>query len=158
MRSGSLSMSTRRGLLVVMVAALLCGASGLQGLRAQDPPDGMKFATERAMVLWTVTGAKSADFESAWAAIKAKLSASDKPDLKELGASISILKMAAPAGGAEVLYVFDMNPPSKTLSYEPVKILYAPGFMERAEADAVLEKLKGSIVSINPFPLSKVGG
>src|SRR5262245_33877668 len=139
MVSGSLSASTRRGLLVVLVAALLCGASGLRALRAQDAPDPLKFTGESAVVIWTVKAAGAADFESAWGTIKTALTASDKPDQKELGESLKMYKVAAGGGAGPLAYVFTLSPPSKTLSYDPAKILYAPGGLwegKRADADA----------------------
>src|SRR5690348_16954580 len=104
MFSGSLSMSTRRGLLVVMVAAMLCGASGLRSLHAQAAAapaqapaadDSLKFSTDAAVIIWQVKPGSAADFESAWTTIKTKLSASDKPEWKELGDGLKIFKVSA---------------------------------------------------------------
>lgn len=170
MRAGSLSTSTRRAFIAVVVAALLCGASGMRALRAaggegQDqaaaaPPDGLKFAGDNALIIWTIKAANTADFEGAWTAIKAKLSASDKPDIKEQGTSLSIYKVSGPAGAPSTAYVFALNPPSKTLSYDPVKILYnpaTPGMWERAEADALYKKIADGVEGITPLVLGKVG-
>jgi hypothetical protein len=155
MVSGSLSASTRRGLFVVMVAALLCGASGL---RAQDAPDSLKLSGDAAVLIWTVKAAGAADFESAWGAIKAKLVASEKPDMKELGTSLNMFKVtAAGAAGGPVVYVFTLNPPSKALSYDPAKILYAPDMWPRAEADALFKKIGDAFEGITALPLAKVG-
>jgi hypothetical protein len=162
MLSGSLSMSTRRGLLVVLVAALLCGASGLQAVRAQDDP--LKFTTDAAIVIWQVKPEAAADFEGAWTAIKTKLAASDKPEWKELGDGLKMFKVTAAGmpAGSPVVFVFQLNPPSKALSYDPSKILYAPGglWTDRAESDALFKKIADALVAqggLAPWPLAKIG-
>jgi hypothetical protein len=171
MRSGSLSVSTRRAFFVMVMVALLCGASGMRAQQAaaaapaaqaaQDDP--FKFSTENELILFQVKPEKTADFESAWGAIKDKLSKSDKADWKELGDSLKIYKVAAAAAaGNPVIYVFQLNPPSKTLSYDPGKILYAPGGLwpeaARKEADDLYNKIKDALAGLNFLPLSKVGG
>lgn len=164
MRSGSLSMSTRRAFFVMVIMALLCGASGMRAQQAAAAPaaqaaDQLKFSTVAALIVWQVKPDMEAGFESAWGAIKTKLSASDKPDFKELGDSIKIFKVnmtGAPAG-SPTAYVFQLNPPSKTLSYDPSKILYAPGMWERAEADALFKKIADALVTFSVLPLDKVG-
>jgi hypothetical protein len=157
-----------------MVMALLCGAAGLRA-QGQAPPaggqaapaagqqaaqaDALKFSTEAAVVIWQVKAASAADFESAWTAIKTKLAASDKPDLKELGESLKIFKASVPAGPDQpVVYVMEMNPASKTLSYDPAHILYTPDMWPREEADALFKKIADSIANISALPLVKVGG
>jgi hypothetical protein len=149
-----------------MVAALLCGASGLQNLRAQDPaappaaPDSLKLSGDSAILIWTVKSAGAADFESAWGAIKTALSASEKPDLKELGTSINMFKVTNPgAAGSPAVYIFNLNPPSKVLSYDPVKILFSPGGPwdgKRPDADAIWKKIEGSFEGVTALPLAKV--
>jgi hypothetical protein len=177
MVSGFLSASTRRGLMIVMVAALLCGASVSQA-QAQAPapaappaqapaaappaaPDTLKITGDSAVLIWQVKPAGAADFESAWGAIKTALMASDKPDMKELGTSFTMYKVAvpgAPAGPA--VYVFTVSSPSKTLSYDPVKILYNAGSLwegKRPEADVLFKKISDAIDGITSLPLMKVG-
>jgi hypothetical protein len=142
-------------------AALLCGASGVSAQDAAAPPaaDALKFSSEAAVVIFQVQAAKTADFESAWMDIKSKLAASTNTDLKELGNSLNIYKMTGPPVGTDILYLFELDPLSKTLSYDPVQILYAPDLaVPRAEADAIYEKIRGSVTSLNPIPLQRVGG
>jgi hypothetical protein len=104
---------------------------------------------------------KAADFESAWAAIRAGLAKSDKPDLKQLGDSLKMFKIDAPpvdmAGNKAVTYIFQLNPPIKTQSYDPTKILFFSGAFERTEAQAIYDKIKDCYLQINPIPLVKVG-
>ena len=166
MVSGNRSASSRRTLVAMGLAALLCASSAVnahgQGAAAAKP-DPLKFTTDDVIILYTIKADKSADFEAVWATLKDKLAKSEKADLKELGASISILKVnsvpdpAAPT--APAVYLFHLNPPSKTLSYDPVQIIYSSGlFPVRADADAIYTKLGAAFVSIVIWPLVKVGG
>src|SRR5262249_46650142 len=152
---GFRSASSRRTLIGMGLAALLCAATANSAYAqdAQQPaaapsgPDPFKFSADNLIMVWTVKADKAADFEGAWTAIKDKLMKSEKPELKELGSSINILKVdAPPAAGAPAIYLFHLNPPSKTQSYEPTKILYYSGaFPDRPEADAIYAKLKDAI-------------
>jgi len=161
---------SRRTLIAIGLAALLCVASANYAY-AQDPapaaaapaqakPDPFKFSADNLIMVWSVKPDKTTEFESAWTAIKDKLSKSEKADLKELGTSINMLKVEVPAAAnAPAIYLFHLNPPSKTLTYEPTFLLYSSGaFPERPEADAIYKKLSDSIQSMNPWPLKKIGG
>jgi hypothetical protein len=174
MVSGTRSASSRRTLFAVSLAALLCAASGIKAQPMQDPapaqakpepPDALKLSGDHFILLYSVKPDKTADFESAWATIKEKLAKSEKADVKELAETIKILKVNAVASAGappptSVVYLFDLNPPSKTMSYDPVKIIFSSGaFPDRPEADAVFKKLSESIIGgINLWPLTKVGG
>jgi hypothetical protein len=145
----------------MVAAALLCGASVVSAQDAAAPPaaDPLKFSTEEAVIIFQVQNTKTADFESAWMDIKGKLTASTNTDFRELGNSINIYKMANPPAGGDVLYMFQLTPPSKTLSYDPGKVLYAPELaIDRAEADAIYAKIRDSLTQLNPLPLQRVGG
>jgi len=179
MGSGSLSTSTRRAVFGVMVMALFCGAAGLRAQGQSAPPagqppagqapaaaapatpqeDALKFNSEAAVVIWQIKPEKAADFESAWAAIRTKLAASDKPDFKELNSSLKLFKAVVPAAANQpVVYIMEMNPASKTQSYDPARILYAPDMWPREEADALFKKISESIANISALPLAPVGG
>jgi hypothetical protein len=167
---GFRSAISRRTVKTVALACVLCATSAKYAYAqdaapaaappAQAKPDPFKFSADNLIMVWTVKPEKTADFESAWTAIKDKLTKSEKPDLKELGTSINILKVdVPPTAGAPVVYLFHLNPPSKTLTYEPTFILYSSGaFPERPEADAIYNKLKDAIQGMNPWPLKKIGG
>ncbi len=163
---------SRRSVVAVGVAALLVAASNVYAQDAQAasaqaaPADPLKLTGDYVILINQVKPDKTADFESAWTAIKAKLSGSTNPDLKQLGDSLNIYKVnTPPQAGSPALYLFILNPPSKTQSYDPVKILYYAKpdpsadatLFERADADALYAKIKGSLVTINPWPLAKVG-
>lgn len=175
--AGSASVFNRRIVTALGVAALLCAASSVQAQgtaqgqppaqgQAQQPapapPDTFLFANrDVALVMNQIKPDQAANFESAWAAIKDKLSKSDKPDLKQLGDSIVIYKLDAPSDPTKpgpIVYLMFLAPPSKTLSYNPTEILYKSGAFERAEADALFAKLKDGYVLLAPWPLVKIGG
>jgi hypothetical protein len=170
----------------VGLAALLCVVSGVnaqtpppppaQNPPAQNPPaqqppaqqqpaagqdDPLKLKGDQpVLIVNQIAGDKAADFEAAWAAIREKLLKSDKPEVKALGESLSKLyKVNLPAAesGGLAIYVFQVDQPSSTLSYHPVKVLYETGIFERADADLIFAKLKDGYKNIQAWPLSKIG-
>ena len=163
MRAGS--MSTRRAVVVAITVVLLCGASGINAhgqapAAAAPAADQFMFTSEAGLVIFQVKPASSADFESAWSDIKTKLTGSDKPDWKALGDSMAIWKVAGSGAAADqpAIYVLQINPASKTLSYDPGKILFATGGLwERAAADPIYKKIVDSLAAgFNVLPLAKV--
>jgi hypothetical protein len=112
--------------------ALLCGASGMRAQQAAAPPaaqaaDQLKFSTGAALIVWQVKPDMEAGFESAWGH-QDQAFCERQAGLQGLGDSIKIFKVnmtGAPAG-SPTAYVFQLNPPSKTLSYDPSKILTRP--------------------------------
>ena len=124
----------------------------------------MKFDSEAALIIWSIKPEATADFEKVMAAIKARLSASDNPDVKALNDSMKLFKAAvAPAAGQPVSYIQRIDPASKKLSYHPQFLLYfakkADGtstIFERAEADELYGMLGKAIVNLNPLPLAPV--
>ena len=150
-----------------MVVALSCGAAVAEARQAAaaapaagaQAPDQFMFTSDAGQVIFQVKPGSAADFESAWGEIKTKLSASDKPDWKALGDSISLWKVAAQgAADGPVIFVLQINPASKTLSYDPGKILFATGGLwERAAAEPVYKKIVDSLAAgFNVLPLAKV--
>ena len=107
--------------------------------------------------MYIVKPDKVADFESSWAAIRAKLSASEKPELKALGESIKVYKIAAGADANGQTYFFVADPASKTVSYglSPF-LLFASGLFTRAEGDALFAKIQPTLVNIVALPVNKV--
>ena len=137
---------------------------------AQAPAaDPLKFSTEVGAIFFSVNPEKTADFEAGYKAMFTALAASAKPGMKELGASMQLHKLAVPPqAGQPVIYVMWISPASKDFSYVYGKILFYSGkepgdkydgiFEKQEDATAAYNKLKESIVSINPFPLAKIGG
>lgn len=140
--------------MIIGILAVLCAASSV---RAQAPADDpFKLTGDSGLLVFQVKPDKEADFESAWTAIKAKLTKTDKADWKELGEAIKVFKVAA-APAPNTLYVFQVMPPPK-MSFEPKGILYDSGLFERAEADALYAKIGGGFAGLIKWPLSKVIG
>ncbi len=134
---------------------------------APEPPDQLKFTIDGPVVLINqIKTDKAADFEAAWADIRAAIAKTDKAEVKAFGETLTKLyKVDLPPadmqGVKTSIYVFHIDTPSKSHSYNPVKILYETlhggGVLTREEADAIYAKLKDSYASINPWPLVKVG-
>ncbi|MGE5835773.1 MAG: hypothetical protein ACM4AI_14920 [Acidobacteriota bacterium] len=174
--SGTRPAASWRAFGAVGLAALLCVVSGVnaqtpppppaQNPPAQQPPaaaqdDPLKLKGDQpVLIVNQIDGAKAADFEAAWAAIREKLLKSDKPEVKALGESLGKLyKVNLPAdqSGGLAIYVFQVDQPSSTLSYHPVKVLYETGIFERADADQIFAKLKDGYKNIQAWPLTKIG-
>jgi len=160
--------------LALLVAATPRSASAQTAAAPPAPQeDVFKFSTSTpVMVLIQVHADKSADFESAWASLRAGLAKSDNADVKSFGDSLGgIFKVDQPpiaAGAAQVvIYVLHIDKPSTTISYNPFKVIYDvlwnkeadKSILKREEADAIYEKLKAAFQSINPpWKLVKIGG
>ena len=168
---GSLSAASRRVFMTFGVAAALCASMSVQAVPAQTQtpappagPDPFEFKTDYALIFNNVKTDKVADWEAAWKQIKTLLTASDKPDLKQQGESISIMKIDGAPAGPTTAYVIVLNPPSKTQSYRPDKIVYYSGLLpadKRADQDALYKKLAEALADANPMspiPLAKIGG
>ena len=141
---------------------------------AQDP-DPLKFTSAKTTVIgWVVRADKTAEFEEAWAGIRAVLAKSDKADLKAFGDTLKdVWKVDAPIdhqtpqGAVKAnIYLFRLETPSTTYSYNPREIIYvylkagqegAP--LTRPDADAIYAKLQASFLTISPlWTLTKIGG
>jgi len=169
------------------IVALL-GVSGVQAQQAgaapqapqaQTPPDPLKFSLDGPiMLVFQIKPDKAAGFEEAWKSIMAGFAKATKPEVKAFGDTLmnkmsrvdfSLIGIPTPAG-SPVVYMLQIDTPSKTMSYNPVKIIYETlhnngaegGAITRAEADVIYAKLKdgeGNIfLGINPWPLVKIGG
>ena len=112
MVSGTRLMSRRTSVGLGLAAVLLCGTSGIQAHPMQDPapaaaaqapakPDPFKFSDEFVLLVNQIKPEKAADFESAWSTIIAKLTASDKPGLKEMVSIATKGKGAMPPKGGD---------------------------------------------------------
>lgn len=157
-----------RALAVVALAVVLTAGSFGRPLLAQTPAapaqaDPLLFNLDVPLLLiYQVKPDKTADFESVWDSIKAGLAKSDKADLKSFGEGLKLFKadLPPPAPGAPpqpVIYVFHIDQPSKTISYNPVKLLYESGIFKYEEATPLYEKFKDTYTNIQFWPLKKVG-
>ena len=112
------------------------------------------------LIVNQIDAAKTAEFEAAWAAIREKLSKSQKPELKAFADSLGkMYRVSLPPEQASpvAIYVFLVEQPSPAQSYHPVKVLYESGEFERADADMIFAKLKDAYKNINAWPLTKIG-
>lgn len=156
---GSLSAAGRRTVFTLSLAALLAAPSGAAAQAAAPAQDAFSFSTADAgLIVWTVPEAQMADFESVWSAILGKLNASAKPELKELGSTLSILRPSTPAPGQPVQYFIVANPSSKTTTYDPTFLLFKAELFTREEAEALFKKLptQGNPPPISALPMKKV--
>ena len=163
------------GILAVLGAARVSGAQDAppQGAPPAGPPaqgapapgagpDQFMFKSEVGMIQWQVKADKAADFDSAWSAIRTKLQSAPKPELKALGDSLKMFKseaapVNAPGVGNIINYYFIVDPASNALSYDPSKLLYDSGdLFQRAEADALFNKLAESLAGIGTIPLKRL--
>jgi hypothetical protein len=126
---------------------------------AQDDP--LKFKGDLpVLIVNQIAGDKAADFEAAWAAIKEKLLKSDKPEHKAFAETLNKMYKVSidPAQSSGMaIYIFQIDQPSSTQSYHPVKVLYESGAFERADADMIFAKLKDGYKNIQAWPLAKMG-
>jgi hypothetical protein len=95
------------------------------------------FPNDGGMVLNFIKPDKVADFEEVMAKLKEALAKSDKPERKEQARGWKIFKSPDPAG-ANVLFVFLIDPSVKTADYQISNIIAEsfPG----AEANVILKK------------------
>jgi hypothetical protein len=142
-----------------MRAQQAAGQQPAAGGAAQADP--FKITADNAIMIFQVDPAKTADWESAWMAIKDKLSKlTDHPDHKALAESINMFKVSTPSADPSqpALYVLHLSPPAK-ISYAPNQFLYnPPGVIDRKEADEIYAKIAGAFKGLNVLPLTKVGG
>ena len=152
---GSWSAASRR----MMFTLGLVGAVALLGPSRAAAQDAFNFSSSDAgMIVWTVPEAQMADFESVWGSILAKLNASAKPELKELGSTLRVLRPSTPAPGQPVQYFIIADPSSKTTTYDPTFLLFKAELFTREEAEALFKKLptSGSPPPISALPLKKI--
>jgi len=138
-------------------------------LQDQDP---LAFTSSQPVIIaWQIKADKGKDFEEAWAGIKALTGKSENAELKAFGESITqIYKVDMPpfkvADNEAVVYLFRIDAPSTTHSYNPVKIIYTylgagveGSKLSRADGDAIYNKIQAGYLQINPlWKLIKVGG
>ena len=175
--SALMSAATRGAGLLTLALAIVAmpRAAAAQTAAAPAPPpqdvDTMKFTSAQpALIVIQINADKTADFEAAVAAMRAA-SAKGDADIKAYGDSLAkLFKVDQPPldgpGGKSALYVLQLDAPSTVHTYNPAKFLYEvlwgngkpDAILKREEADAIFEKLKGSIQNINPpWKLNKIG-
>src|SRR3954470_23373655 len=141
MRRVHVPVGRRSGLIALgLMASLLSpGAAHTQAAAAQAPAQGQApagqapaqaqaaptkrvFASDAGMVLNFIKPDKTADFEMVMTKLKEALQKSEKPERKQQAATWKVFKSPEPAG-ANVLYVFVIDPAVKDADYTVSNIL-----------------------------------
>ena len=118
----------RMALGVVVVGAMFSATSvyaqqpAAPAGQAQAVSNARLFPNDGGMVLNFIKPDKSADFEAVIAKLKEALAKSDKPERKQQAAGWKVFKSPDPAG-ANVLYVFIIDPSMKTADYQISNII-----------------------------------
>jgi hypothetical protein len=133
-------------------------APAAQPAAPTPPADPFKFSTDSAVMIYGIAQDKVPAFESMWAAIRTKLAASEKPDLKALGDSLTIMKVTSPLqAGQGQTYFFIADPASQTTSYSLVYLLYSAGLFSREEAETMFNSVgQPAITQLSAIPTAKL--
>jgi hypothetical protein len=127
--------------LVLMVALLgaapAARADQPEPAQAETPNNARMFPNDGGMVLNFIKSDKTADFEEVMAKLKEALAKSDKPERRQQAAGWKVFKSPDPAG-ANVLYVFIVDPAVKGADYQVSNILVEA--FPTAEANVLLQK------------------
>lgn len=122
---------------------------------AAPAEDLFKFSSDAALIIWYIKPDQTAAFETVWNAIRAKLAASEKPELRELGDSLKVFKSTGEATPQGVNYFFVADPASKTQSYSPSPfLLFEAGLFTDEEARPLFEQLNNALNGIVPTGVS----
>jgi hypothetical protein len=132
-RSAVTSARTRRpGWIAVVVGVISASTVYAQAQQAAPAPaqpaaaaqasTKRVFASDAGMVLNFIKPDKTADFEAVMGKLKEALQKSDHPERKQQAASWKVFKSPEPAG-ANVLYVFVIDPSVKDADYTVSNIL-----------------------------------
>jgi len=174
------SASSRRAVMSVAVAALVCASSGIRAQQTagqqtagqqaagqpaagqtEQPKDDLKLNLDGpALIIFQVNLARVADFEALWTGVRVGLAKSEKPGLKEFAATLYPYRAQLPPEAPTAVYVFQLAAPSKEFSYNPTVLLYYTDekVFEAADAKALYEKWNGAATGVQIWPLMKVGG
>lgn len=131
----------RMALGLVVVGAMLSATSvyaqqpAAPAGQAQQVSNARKFPNDAGMVLNFIKPDKTADFEAVIAKLKEALAT--KPEWKAQAESWKVFKSPDPAG-ANVLYVFIIDPAVKEADYQISNIIAAA--LPAAEANEILKK------------------
>jgi hypothetical protein len=125
------------GLTVGLLAARAAHAQAAPAPAAQAVSNQRLFPNDGGMVLNFIKPDKATDFEMVIGKLKEALMKSEKPERKQQAAGWKVFKSPDPAG-ANVLYVFIIDPAVKAADYQ-ISNLIAEAFTG-AEANDILKK------------------
>ena len=134
-RSGWMALGFLAGM-VVSATAVYAQQPAAPAQQAQAVSNARLFNNDAGMVLNFIKPDKTADFEAVMAKLKEALEKSEKPERKQQAAGWKVFKSADPAG-ANVLYVFVIDPSVKGADYQVSNII-AEAFP--TEANELLKK------------------
>jgi hypothetical protein len=106
--------------------------------QAQAVSNKREFPNDGGLVLNFIKPDKAADFEAVMAKLKEALAKSDKPERKQQAAGWKVFKSPDPAG-ANVLYVYIINPSVKGADYQVSNII-TEAFGSGPETNDLLKK------------------
>ena len=121
-------------------------------------PVGLSFVAEAGLALFTVKAEGAADFEAFFAKVKDALEKSTKPEYKQIAAGWKIYKVTDTLQTGQVLYASIMDPATKGVDYDPVRIL---SDVSSPDVTALYPKFKDALISVNRLnlqPVMKMGG
>jgi len=157
-RLGMIALGLTVGLLSASSSYAQAPAAQAPAAQATPAPNPRIFPGDAAMVLNFIKPDKTADFEMVIAKLKEALANSDKPERKQQAAGWKVFKSPDPAG-ANVLYVFIIDPALKGADYQVSNII-AESF-KGAEATDILTKYAGAYAQgmniVNLNLLQKLG-
>ena len=141
-RSDAPAIARRLGMIALglMASVLSTTVAHAQAPPAQAPAVSNQrlFPNDAGMVLNFIKPDKAADFEMVMTKLKEALMKSEKPERKQQAAGWKVLKSPDPAG-ANVLYVFIVDPALKGADYQVSNII-TEGFGNTAETNEILKK------------------
>ena len=134
-RPGRMALGFLAGM-VVSATAVYAQQPAAPAQQAQAVSNARLFNNDAGMVLNFIKPDNTADFEAVMAKLKEALEKSEKPERKQQAAGWKVFKSADPAG-ANVLYVFVIDPSVKGADYQVSNII-AEAFP--TEANELLKK------------------
>ena len=135
-RPGRMALGFLAGMVVSATAVYAQQPAAQPAQQAQAVSNARLFNNDAGMVLNFIKPDKTADFEAVMAKLKEALEKSEKPERKQQAAGWKVFKSADPAG-ANVLYVFVIDPSVKGADYQVSNII-AEAFP--TEANELLKK------------------
>ena len=112
-----------RRIVLGLAVITLSATSAFAQAPAAAPVSQFAFPGDAGMILNFVKADKTADFEMVLGKVKEALAKSEKPDRKAQAAGWKVFKATDPGPNGAVMYVFFMDPTSKTAEYSVGSIL-----------------------------------
>jgi hypothetical protein len=159
---------SRRRAVAMSVAILLCAlsAASMQARSAAaqtpaQPADPLKLNLDvPTLIIYQIKPDRAADFQALWDGIRAGLGKSAKADVKAFADTLQPFRAQLDPAAQTAVFVFKLETPSKTISYNPIQLLYYadPEAIKRDEADTLYKKWDGASLGVQIWPLIKAGG